>query len=388
MRRPGPQATVSLGSLAAAVAYTSRSLPRSRHADPALAGIRVEAGDGHVTVTACGRELTARSSISGADLAPGAVRVDGRHLAAAVKTLPGRSGSAAMLRPEAGGLAITCCGAEVAIPPSPSSRVRLPDREMPPLTGTTDGVAFARSVARVATAASTDKRYPALGFLLLEMGEENIALSAMDRFRIAADSVPWAPAGLPPGGQGILVPAAGLARFAAGCRDKVTIHAPAPAHDPDRHAGFSDGSRDLISAAVGEDSPLPGALQRNHIADGPAAVVTGSARALLDAVRRAGRLCGPREPVHLGLTPGSVQVGPVRDGAVRGNEAVPASATGPVTSAWFNPRLLADALHGIAGEARLTITQAHGPALIAPADGDDPFRTLLMPKKGPKPGIP
>ena len=266
MRPPGPQATVSRGSLSAAVAYAIRALPRSRWPDPA--DIRVETGDERLAVSASGRELTARSSVPGTDLAPGAVSVDGRHLAAAVKALPGKSDSPATLRPAGDGLTISCHGAEVTVPAAPAQQGRLPGMEMPPLAGTADGTAFARSVARVATAAARDKRYPALRFLLLEMGEESIALSAMDRSRIATDNVPWVPAALPASGHSILVPATSLTLFAAGCRDKMTVHA--SASGTDRHAGFSDGSRDLIAVAGGEDSPLAGAPLGNHISGGPA----------------------------------------------------------------------------------------------------------------------
>jgi hypothetical protein len=192
---------------------------------------------------------------------------------------------------------------------------------MPAATGTAAGPAFARSVARVATAAGRDARQPALTRLPLELGEESVTLAAMDWFRIATDSIPRAHGALPPGGLNVLVPAADLAWFAAGCRDRVTIRAPRPGAAG--YTGFSDGSCEMIVPAGDQPGPLARAI-RSRAAEGPATVVTCDAKAARDAVRRAWRRCGRAEPLHLTLTEDGMRVGPGRDGAGPDDETVPA----------------------------------------------------------------
>ena len=78
-----------------------------------------------------------------------------------------------------------------------------------------------------------------------------------------------------------------------------------------------------------------------------------------------------------------MQVSTGRNRAVPADAGVPARWAGPVTSAWFNRRPLAEALGGLDGEARLTITRAPGPAQITPADDGDRYRVLVMPARAP-----
>lgn len=208
-----PRITVSRGDLAAAVAYAGRALPKYA-ALPVLAGMRAEVTGSRLTLAAFNYETAARSGIDGKDAAEGTILVDGPQLAAAVKALPRGKSAAVTLETGTAALTLACEGTRSTVPllAHPEDYPGLP--ELPPVAGTVAGEAFARSVARVAAAASTDDTLPA--FTCIQLGlrpDGTVTLAATDRYRLATDELSWTPADLDAAPRDILVPAADLARF-------------------------------------------------------------------------------------------------------------------------------------------------------------------------------
>jgi DNA polymerase III subunit beta len=380
-----PRITVSRGDLAAAVAHAGRALPK-RAALPVLTGMRAEVTGSRLTLAAFDYEKAARASVDGSAAAPGAILADGPQLAAAVKALPRGKSAAVTLEAGTSALTLACEGARSTVPllAHPEDHPGLPD--LPPAAGTVAGEAFARSVSRVAAAASADDTLPALTCVRLGLRPDGtFTLAATDRYRLATDETAWTPADLDAVPRDILVPAADLARFAAGCGDKVTIFL-APDQRPDNErglggsaglAGFSDGAREVIVHVNDGAFPrITDLLHRQH-----ATTATCDAGALGDAVRRAGRMCGRGEPVSVGFAPAGVTVCPVRDGAECGSQTVPATLTGPPARTAFNPVYLASMLAGVDGAARISLTEPTKPALITAGSGDDQFRVVIVPMR-------
>jgi DNA polymerase III subunit beta len=380
-----PRITVSRGDLAAAVAHAGQALPK-RAALPVLAGMRAEVTGSRLTLATFDYEKAARASIDGSAAAPGAILADGPQLAAAVKALPRGKSAAVTLEAGTGALTLECEGARSTVPllAHPEDHPGLPD--LPPAAGTVAGEAFARSVSRVAAAASADDTLPALTCVQLGLRPDGtVTLAATDRYRLAADETAWTPADLDATPRDILVPAADLARFAAGCGDKVTIFL-APDQRPDNErglggsaglAGFSDGAREVIVHVNDGTFPrITDLLHRQH-----ATTATCDAGALGDAVRRAGRLCGRGEPVSVGFAPAGVTVCPVRDGAECGSQTVPATLAGPPVRTAFNPVYLASMLAGVDGAARISLTEPTKPTLITAGSDDDQFRVVIVPMR-------
>jgi DNA polymerase-3 subunit beta len=374
---------VCRGDLAAALAHVGRALPRCP-ALPVLAGIRAEVTGSRLTLAAFDYDKAAHASADGANAAPGVILCDGPPLISTVKALPGGKAAPVTLKAGASALTLACDSVRAAVPAlaHPEDYPSLP--ELPPPAGTVAGDAFARSVSRVAAAASTDATAPAL--MCVELGLRPggmVTLAATDRYRLAADEMTWTPATAHRTPREILVPAACLAQFAAGCRDKVTIHA-APHQRPDSErgpggnagfAGFSDGTREIILHI--SNSAFPVRAWRDRLGGEHPTVTTVDARSLGQAVRRVGRLCGRGEPVRLEFEAAGVTVCPVRDGTECGSQTVPAATNGPVIRTGFNAGYLESMLGGIDGNARISLSTARMPALITPADSSDPFRVLV-----------
>lgn len=377
--------SVSRGDLAAAVAYAGRAVPK-RPALPVLAGVRAEVAGSRLTLAASDYEKAARVSIDGHAAAPGTVLVDAQQLAAAVKALPRGKSSTVALQADPGGLSLASEGTVSTVPllAHPDDYPGLP--ELPAAAGTVAGEAFSRSVGRVAAAASTDDTLPSLTCIRLTLRPDGtITLAATDKYRLATDEVPWTPAELGSEPRHILVPAAELARFAAGCGDKVTIFL-TPDQRPDGEqgrggstglAGFGDGAREVIvHLNPGKFPDLDRLLHREH-----ATTVTCDAGVLGDAVRRAGRLCGRGEPVSVSFAPTGATVCPVRDGAECGRQTVSAALDGPPVQAAFNPGYMASMLAGVSGTARISLTDRVKPAMITAGSDGDQFRVVIVPQR-------
>ena len=377
--------TVSRGDLTAAVAHAGRAIPKHA-ALPVLTGMRAEVAGSRLTLAAYDYETAARASIDGSAAAPGAVLADGPQLAAAVKALPRGKSAAVTLEADTRALTLTCEGTRSTVPllANPGDHPALP--ELPPAAGTVAGEAFARAVSRVAAAAGTDDTLPALTCVRLGLRPDGtVSLAATDRYRLATDEMAWTPADLGAAPRDILVPAADLTRFAAGCGDKVTIFL-APDQRPGNErglggsaglAGFSDGAREVIVRVNDGTFPrVSDLLHRRHVT-----TITCDAGVLGDAVRRAGRLCGRGEPVSVSFAPDGVTVCPVRHGAECGSQTVPATLAGPPVQTAFNPGYLASMLAGVNGDARISLTESAKPALITAGTDGDQFRVVIVPMR-------
>jgi hypothetical protein len=140
----GPRITVPRGSLAAAVAYASRALPRYAPL-PVLDGMRAQVAGGRLILAAFCYDKAIRATVDGDAAVPGAVLADGRQLVAAVKALPAGKTARVTVEADDAALTLTCGSARAAVPlvAHPENYPAMP--ELPPAVGTVDGGAFARS---------------------------------------------------------------------------------------------------------------------------------------------------------------------------------------------------------------------------------------------------
>jgi DNA polymerase-3 subunit beta len=371
----GLKITVNRAEFAAAVAFAGKALPRSPAA-AVLAGMRLEVADGHLTVAAFDYDEARRVHVAGEFAESGVILVNGAQLSAVVKGMAKGKTVTAELEAGGNGLTLRCAGAVSQLAALPlDDYPALPP--MPALSGTVDGTAFARSVARVAVAASRDDTLPVLTCVQLETGTGSLTLAATDRYRLATDELHWTPAGLDAESGRYLVPAAALTAFAKGCSGKVTVHFGTDPRTPAGHAGFSDGTREMIVHCMGGEyvrysQILPGSCEASAVLD---------ASALAGAVKRAGAMVERNMPVRLtfdGCT-SVVTVTAVRDGAVASTEHVPAEFTGTPLDAGYNPAYLGSLLSGVDGTARLSFNGATKPVQVTSNSSKDAYRAICMP---------
>jgi DNA polymerase-3 subunit beta len=409
--------------LAEALAWVARALP-SRPVVPVLSGLRLEAGDGLLTLSCFDYELSATARVEADVAEPGTALVPGRLLAEITRSLPGQP---AEFTADADLVGLTCGSAEFSLVSLPLSEYpALPPT--PPLAGTIDGGELAAATAQVLPAASRDDTLPMLTAVCLDMNGDSMTLAATDRYRLAVREVHWEPAR--PGLRAIaLVPARTLADAARTMAPGETVAvAFAPGEAP---PGPGGPARTGASASAGhpghhEPRPVEGMISFEsrgrrltgrliggefiryaaRFPDGYSCRAEVPAGSFIEAVRRVSLVADRASPVRLRFGQGRVVVEAQTEGRARAVETVTASFDGEEPGIAFNPQYLLDGLTAAASAAapprspadqqdsgatpatiRLEFTSPAKPALItgvAPDQAKPPaFRYLVVPLRSP-----
>ena len=345
---------------------------------PALSGVRLEIADDRLLLTSTDRELSSELSIPVSAEREGVALVPGRLLGDVVRTLPNAAVTA-----EASGdlLRLTCGRAQFAlrlmaaedfppwVDPAPDAAVAVMKAEE-----------FARTVAQVARAASTDDARPILTGVHIEATSTGMTAAATDSYRLAVRTVPW--------DQGtdrtVLVPRRALeeARRSAellGSEVRLLLE---PAH-----VTFAFGDRRLRSNLLEGKFPdfrqlIPAGYERR---------LTVERAELMEVVRRVavvGDANTTATPVTLHLTADTVRVTAGSGEVGQAEESLAGHLEGEPLQIAFNPRYLSDGLDAAASErVVLEFRDELKPAVLRPVvghtDDDVPtggdFLYLLMP---------
>ncbi|MGC5012574.1 DNA polymerase III subunit beta [Streptosporangium sp. DT93] len=362
--------------LADAVAWTAHALS-PRPSVPVLAGLILTAEGDELTVAAFDYDTSRRITV-GADVAePGRVLLPGRVLAEVVKALPrqpvtltlsgidGHNGVSSLNE-----VTITCGTAKFDLLTMPvDDYPTLP--EPPAAVGTVNAHTLAAAVAQVAPAAGKDDTLPMLTGIRVDATSDQLTLAATDRYRIAARTLDWEPAGTDT--VAAMIPGRLLTDIA-----KQLPAGPVSVGVSDGLASFAGGGRTTTVRLLDEQFVDYNARLQ---ADGYtiwAEVETGP---LIAAVKRVSLVAERHTPVRLAWADGEVLVQAGGGDMGRGAETVPADLDGAPLEIAFQPQFLLDGLAGVdGGRARIGMTGPAKPALIVPADsGDAPaYRYLVM----------
>lgn len=411
--------SASKAELAAGLAWAATGLPR-RAPLPILAGIRVQASAGEITVAAFDYDVTASARVAAEVTAAGTVLVAGRDLVNAVKGLPGSKTARVQCQAAGAVLLLTCDGAQASAELLDLAEYpTLP--AMPAETAVIDSATFGTLARRILPAAGADDTLPVLTCVRVVLADGTVTMSATDRYRLATGeasatitgSLPAATPAPAPRGKGkgkrspatpaagepgaVNIPARPLAAFLkiAAKAGKITLHYAEPAADDTMPAmaGLSDGTREMIVRTNPADFPtvtrlIPAADALNGSADVDAA-------ALADAVKRAGKACDRVPTVFLRFTRDSVTVTAYRDDTLASSQTLPAAVTpamidGRKIIGWtaaYNPAYLADAVTSAGETVRLAWQGSTGKPLFVTRAGEpaDAFRALVMPVRATPP---
>jgi DNA polymerase III subunit beta len=346
---------------------------------PALSGVHLTVVEDRLTLRSTDFEIESELSIPVQADREGSALVPGRLLGDVVRSLPNAAVSA-----EADGdrLHLTCGRAtfDLRLIPNPE------DFPAPRLAADDAALAvmkaeeFARTVAQVARAASTDDARPVLTGVTLEASAGELTAAATDSYRLAVRTVPW--------DQGAettaLVPRRALEearRSAEALGSEVRLML-----EPSQ-VTFVFGDRRLTSRLIEGKFPdyrqlIPAGYERRLHVD----------RAELQEVVRRVAVVGETNttatPVTLHLTGDTVRVTAGSGEVGQADESLPGMLEGEDLEIAFNPRYLSDGLDAAGGErVVLEFRDELKPAVIrpaapegegaAPASGD--FLYLLMP---------
>lgn len=179
---------VNTASFADAVAWTT-SVIDARPANPILAGVKLEAADGTMQLSAFTYEISARDHIEAGVDESGTVVVLGKLLADISKVLPAEK---TYLSANETTMTITSGPATFTLQLMPESEY--PDLpQLPPQIGQVDAETFTQTVTQAAVAVAHDENRLVLTGVHMRFAGEEVTLSSTDRFRLGRASFRWTP---------------------------------------------------------------------------------------------------------------------------------------------------------------------------------------------------
>jgi len=179
--------TVHRDVFADAVSFTVKLLPQ-RTTLPILSGVLLHADENTLTLSSFDYEVSARTSVSADIQQPGHVLVSGRLLSEIAQRLPQQD---VTLELDGSSMKVVCGSAKFSLLTMPIEEYpQLP--EVSGVAGEVAGDHFGQAIAQVSPAASRDDVTPVITGVLLHITDENLALMATDRYRVAVREMPWA----------------------------------------------------------------------------------------------------------------------------------------------------------------------------------------------------
>ena len=352
-------------TLADAVAWASRTLP-TRPTSPVLAGLRLEADSGLLTLSSFDHEVSSRVQIPVDVHESGSVVVPGRLLADITRALP--SAPVEFTR-EVNRVALACGRSSFNLPVMPAEDLP-PLPTMPKEAGQVPAPSFAGAVAQVAIAAGRDDTLPMLTGMRVEFRAATITLAATDRYRLAVRELAW---------EGkhndadVLVPARTIADTAKALATASMVRiALAGANGL---IGFeSDGYR-TTSRLLDFEFPA----YRQLLPSEASCVAHVKSAALVDAVKRVSLVADRSAPVHLNFAAGEVHLRAGSGEEATASEVIEGTIEGDPIQIAFNPGFLIDGVTAVAEtDTIFRFVESRKPAVLTGEDGMS-YRYLLMP---------
>lgn len=179
---------IDSAALADAVAWTTRVID-SRPSNPILAGIRLEAADGMLQLSAFNYEISARHHIEAGVDEPGTILVLGKLLADITKSLP-----AERTYLVANDTTLTITSGKSAFTMQLMPNAEYPDLpQMPQQLGQVDAPTFVQAVSQACVAVSREENRPVLTGVRMQFEGDKVVLTSTDRFRLARATFSWSP---------------------------------------------------------------------------------------------------------------------------------------------------------------------------------------------------
>lgn len=177
---------IDSAALADAVAWTTRVID-ARPANPILAGIRLEAIDGTLQLSAFNYEISARHHIEAGIDEPGTALVLGKLLADITKSLPAEK---TYLFTDASTLTISSGKSTFTLQLMPDTEY--PDLPIVPAKiGQVDAPTFVQAVSQASVAVSREENRPVLTGVRIQFEGDKVVMTSTDRFRLSRSSFSW-----------------------------------------------------------------------------------------------------------------------------------------------------------------------------------------------------
>lgn len=179
---------VNSAAFAEAVAWTTRIID-SRPANPILAGLKIEAEDGTLNLSAFNYQVSSRNHIEAGIDETGSVLVLGKLMADITKLLPAEN---TYLSSNETTLTITSGKSTFTLQLMPNGEY--PDLPaMPNKLGQVDAPTFVQAVNQASAAVSREDERPVLRGIHIHFENDSVTMTSTDRYRLARTTFKWTP---------------------------------------------------------------------------------------------------------------------------------------------------------------------------------------------------
>ena len=327
---------VNSAALSDAIAWTTRVIP-SRPASPILAGIKLEAGDGTLKLSAFDYEVSARNHIEAGVDEPGTALVLGKLLADITKSLPAQK---TYLSTEGSKLTITSGKSTFSLQLMPDTEY--PDLPAVPQTmGQVDAETFVQSISQAIVAVSREESRPVLTSVKTEINGDKVVMTATDRFRLSRSSFTWTPKDND-FSTSMLIRGSLLRDIARSLDEHQNV---VMDYEQDNPTIMGVENAGKISTSQLIDGEFP-AVDRLFSDEYPIQAVI-SRQELIDAIKRVALVAERNAPIRMLFSGQEVTLSAGTADEAQANEVLPVDLDGEEITVAFNPGYLIDGLSAI-----------------------------------------
>lgn len=367
---------VNSQALADAVAWTTRVID-ARPASPILAGVRLEAIDGTLQLSAFNYAISARHHIEAGVDEAGSVLVLGKLLADITKSLP-----AAKTYLSTDGSTLTITSGK-----STFTMQLMPDAEYPDLPvipsklGQVNAQTFTQAVTQASVAVSREENRPVLTGIRVQFQGDKVIMSSTDRFRLSRSSFTWTPEN-PDTNATALVRGALLRDVARSLDEHQNIVVDFDTENPSL-LGFENAGRVSTSQLIDGEFP---AVDRLYADEYPIHAVINK-QDLISAIKRVSLVAERNAPIRMAFTSQELTLTAGTADEAQAKEILDIDMDGEDITVAFNPTYLIEGLSAIAEPfVRMKMTTAVKPVEFNGQQESDSeesmdYRYLLVPMR-------
>lgn len=367
---------VNSGALADAVAWTTRVID-ARPSNPILAGIRLEAADGALRLSAFNYEISARDHIEAGVDESGSILVLGKLLADITKSLPSEK---TYLSANSTTLTITSGKSTFTMQLMPNAEY--PDLpSMPGMLGQVDAPTFVQAVSQACVAVSREENRPVLTGVRMQFDGDKVVLTSTDRFRLARATFSWSPQD-PTVHTTTLVRGSLLRDVSRSLDERQNLTLDFDTENPSL-LGFDNAGRSSTSQLIDGEFP---AVDRLFADDYPIQAVIDK-HSLIGAIKRVALVAERDAPIRMVFSGQELTLSAGAVDEAQAKEIIDVDMDGDDITVAFNPSYLIEGLSAISEPyVRMKLTTAVKPVEFngqQEADSDESmdYRYLLVPMR-------
>lgn len=367
---------IDSAALADAVAWTTRVID-SRPSNPILAGIRLEAADGMLQLSAFNYEISARHHIEAGVDEPGTILVLGKLLADITKSLPSER---TYLVANDTTLTITSGKSTFTMQLMPNAEY--PDLpQMPQQLGQVDAPTFVQAVSQACVAVSREENRPVLTGVRMQFEGDKVVLTSTDRFRLARATFSWSPQD-PAVNTTTLVRGSLLRDISRSLDERQNLTLDFDTESPSL-LGFENAGRASTSQLIDGEFP---AVDRLFADEYPIQAVIDK-QSLIGAIKRVALVAERNAPIRMVFSGNELTLSAGAVDEAQAKEIIDIDMDGDDITVAFNPSYLIEGLSAISEPyVRMKLTTAVKPVEFngqQEADSDESmdYRYLLVPMR-------